>query len=305
MELPPAEAAAGASGAGSPSAVVYAGLALTVVCWGLLPVFQKQLLEVFNAVEVTFVRFFLSGLILLAGVLLHQGRAVWGVVRRNPGGVLASSIFGPLLAMVAFNFGIQTVAVGLASLIVALEPVLTYVLAVAVGKEPWNLAHMLSILLCLGGLGTVVAADSGVGGAFWVGLLAVCVTPLVWALNTVIAKGLVEKESPVVLTAVNFVVSSACLLPFLGADFLPRFGGLQTGAWTALALCVLPGTVLGYTIWYWALHFLSPSTLSLSLYAIPVIGVVGGVAFFGESLSVFKGAGVVLVLVGLYLVTSN
>ncbi len=286
----------------APVTLVYAGLAVTVLCWGLLPAFQKQLLQVFSAVEATFTRFFLSGVVLLAVVLLQKPRELRFAMRRNPRGILVSSILGPLLAMVAFNWGIQTVAIGLAAVILAMEPILTYLIAVVVGQESWDVRRMLSILLTLGGLATVVMADRGVGGAFWVGLIAVCFTPLVWAVNTVISKDLVAEESPMVVITLNFLISSACLIPFLGGDFLSRLGGMESPYWAALAFCVLPGTVLAYGIWYASLRVLSPSTLSLSLYAIPIISVIGGVAFFGERLTLFKGVGIALVLYGLYLV---
>ncbi|WP_438002858.1 DMT family transporter [Sorangium sp. So ce321] len=289
----------------NPMKMAYVGLALTIVCWGLVPVFQKQLLEVFGAVELTFVRFFVSGFVLLGVVLVRSPRELSGVVRRNPWGILLSSVLGPLLAMVSFNFGVRTVAISLAALVIALEPMLTYVIAVAMGQERWELQRVLSILLCLAGLAVTMAADGIGGGAFWVGLLAVFVTPIVWAVNTVISKGLVEKESPIVIIVLNFLISSALLLPFSQSDGMPRILQMSARHWGALAFCVLPGTVMGYTIWYWALRFLSPSTLSISLYAIPIISVVGGVVVLGESLTIVKGSGVALVLYGLYRVNTQ
>lgn len=303
-EAPPCVAQYGATPIGrttAPLSATYTGLALTAICWGLVPVFQKQLLEVFTATEATFVRFFASGIILLVGVLVVQPASLWGVVRHNPMQVVASSILGPLLAMLAFNFGIQTVAVGLAALIVALEPILTYIVAVAVRQEKWHLPRLLSILVALAGLSIVVVVDCGVGGAFWVGLVAVCATPVVWALNTVISKGLVEKESPIALTTVNFLFSSLCLVPFLGTHLVEAFGQLDGRLWLAFVFCVVPGTVLGYTIWYWSLRSMSPSTLSLWLYVIPIIAVFGGAVFFGERITFMKGLGVTLALYGLYL----
>jgi drug/metabolite transporter (DMT)-like permease len=289
----------------APLTLAYVGLALTIGCWGLLPVFQKQLLEVMDPVELTFVRFFLSGVLLLAVVLAQNPRGLIDTLRRSPRGIVVSSICGPLMAMVAFNFGLQTVAVGLASLIVALEPMLAYLLAVAVGQERWSGVRALYILVALVGVALVVVADRGVGGGFWLGLLAVCAMPLVWAINTVISKDLVARESPLVLVTANFLISSVCLLPFVGGALLPKLQAMPAPQWAALAFCVLPGSVLAYSIWYGSLRVLSPSTLSLSLYACPVIGLLGGVVAFGEQLTVLKYVGVALVLYGLYRVNAT
>jgi drug/metabolite transporter (DMT)-like permease len=282
--------------------MVFGGLALTVSCWGLLPAFQKQLLQVFSAVEVTFARFFLSGVALLAVVLVRWPRELDGAMRRHPREILVSSILGPLLAMLAFTWGIQMIAIGLAGVILALEPILTYLIAVTLSQERWDVRRMLSILLCLGGLATIVITDRGIGGAFWAGLIAVSLTPLIWAVNTVISKDLVAEEPPIVVTTLNFLISSACLLPLLGGDFLLRMGGMELQHAVALAFCVGPGTVLAFGIWYGSLRVLSPSSLALSLYAIPIISVAGGIAFFGERLTLLKGLGVTCVSYGLYLV---
>src|SRR5262249_55177673 len=143
----------------APFALLYVGLVATVFCWGLLPLFQKRLLAVFDPFEATFFRFFLSGLLLLAIVLATVPHGLKKALRCHPGRLLATSLLGPALAMVAFNFGLQAVATGVASLIMALQPILTYLLAVAIGQEKGSRARTLSLLLSLGGLVLVVAAE--------------------------------------------------------------------------------------------------------------------------------------------------
>jgi drug/metabolite transporter (DMT)-like permease len=286
----------------APATLIYVGLAVTVCCWGVLPVFSKQLLHVFNALELTFVRFFLSGLLLLVMVLATQPHALIGAVRRNPRGILASSILGPVLFMAAQNFGIQTVGIGVTAVIIALQPILTYLIAVTMGQEQGSLPRTLSILLCVGGLTMIVAAEGVVGDSFWFGLCAACLAPLIWAINTVISKDLVAKESPLVLVTANLLISSVGLLPFLSGDLLAKLGAISAADGAAMAFCVLPATVLGFAFWYGSLRLLAPSTLSVSVFAIPVISLIGGVAVFGEPLTVLKSVGAALVLYGLYLV---
>jgi drug/metabolite transporter (DMT)-like permease len=63
--------------------------------------------------------------------------------------------------------------------------------------------------------------------------------------------------------------------------------------------------VLGYSIWYGALRVLSPSSVSVWTFAVPVISLLGGVAFFGEALTALKCVGVALALYGVYLVNGK
>jgi drug/metabolite transporter (DMT)-like permease len=185
----------------------------------------------------------------------------------------------------------------------SLQPLLTYVIAVILGWEQKSLPRLLSTLLCVGGLALVVLADCGVGSFFWIGLLVVCLSPLILALNVLISKDLVTREAPLVVITVNLLIGTACLLPFMGGSVLAKVGDLATTHWVALAFCVLPGTVFAYAIWYSALRFLSPSSLSLWYFVVPIIALVAGYALFGESLTALKCVGVAIMMFGLYLVT--
>jgi drug/metabolite transporter (DMT)-like permease len=279
----------------------YIGLGVSTLSWSLVPVFQKQLLEVFNPVEITFLRFSASGFLLLGVLLASQPRELWRVVRKDPRDILLTSILGPLLATLALNFGIQTVAVAVAAIIVAIEPMLTYLIAVSLGREPWSMSRALRILVCFAGVTIIVADDARYDDVYWLGLLAVCLTPIIWAVNTVISKGLVTGSSPIAVVTVNFLISSACLVPFVGTAWFGKLVGTGMYHWSALAFCVVLGTAISYCIWYASLQFVSPSTLSVSLYAIPIFTIAGAVTMLGERLSVVKSLGIIIVLFGLYI----
>jgi drug/metabolite transporter (DMT)-like permease len=280
----------------------YFGLAVAVAVWGVQPVFLKQLLDVFSPLEVAFLRFFSSSLVLLALVLATQPEAMLGALRRNLRGILASSILGPMLSITAFGFALQTAGIGVASVTMALQPILTYLIAIAVGQEQASLPRLLSILLSLAGMIMIVAVDATAGEQFWIGLLAAAVAPLIIALNTVISKRVVAKESPLVLLAINMTISSAGLAPFQDGGLVARLGTLEATHWAALAFCVLGGTVVATTLWYGSLRTLASSTISVFSMGVPLLSLFGGIAFLGETLTLLKSGGVTLVLYGLYLV---
>jgi drug/metabolite transporter (DMT)-like permease len=71
--------------------------------------------------------------------------------------------------------------------------------------------------------------------------------------------------------------------------------------WLALIYCIL-STIFGFSIWYWSLRYLPPSTVAVSMYLIPVISVAAGRVFLNEPMPLMKAAGLAIVLLGLYLV---
>lgn len=282
-------------------ALAYGGLFATMVAWSLVPVFLKQLLAVLSPTELSFARFLFSGGVLLVWVLATDVAGLAGMVRRDPRRLLLATVFGPLLAMTCFNFGIRHIAVGTAAVFAALEPLFTYLLAVARGQEVWKPARLASILAALAGIALVVASREEAGRAYWWGLVLVTLTPLVWSANNIITKDLVVRHSPLAMVAATFVLSSLMLMPTLGGGFLGRLAGMGAALWLGMLFLVF-STVGGFSIWYWSLRHLPPSTVAVTMYVIPVISVAAGVVWLHEPLSAVKAAGIAVVLAGLYLV---
>lgn len=285
----------------NPPALAYFGLLITMIAWAMVPVFLKMLLTVLTPVELSFSRFLLSGIILLAWVVLNKRDQLVALFRSDFRLVLLCTLFGPLTAMVCFNFAILHITIGTAAVFAALEPFFTYLLAVLLGQEHWQPRRMLSILLALGGMTLVVFSRSTWGVTYWVSLLLVTVSPLIWAANSIITTELVKRHSPIVMTGASFVLSSLFLVPALSADFPAAVAGMGAGLWMALGYCVV-SNILGFSVWYWSLKFLPPSSVAVTMYLIPVLSVAAGVAFLQEPLSLIKAIGIATVLSGLYFV---
>jgi drug/metabolite transporter (DMT)-like permease len=183
----------------------------------------------------------------------------------------------------------------------AIEPLFTYLLAVLVGQEAWRANRLLSILLALVGIVLVIFARETFGVTYWVSLLLVLLTPIIWAVNNIITKDIVTRHSPIVMTAVSFVLSSLVLAPALSPNYIPTVLHMGLSLWLALIYCIL-STIFGFSIWYWSLRHLPPSTVAVSMYLIPVISVGAGRVFLNEPMPLMKAAGIAIVLLGLYLV---
>ncbi|MBW2435848.1 MAG: DMT family transporter [Deltaproteobacteria bacterium] len=284
-----------------PVAGAYLGLIITMVVWGFVPVFLKKLLAVLTPIELSFTRFLLSGLALLLWVLLRQRPALGRILKQDTKLLLLCTLFGPLAAMVCFNFGILHVTIGTAAMFVAIEPLFTYLLAVLVGQEVWKANRLLSIMLALLGIVLVIFARETFGVTYWVSLLLVMLTPIIWAVNNIITKDIVKRHSPIVMTAVSFVLSSLFLAPALYPNYIQTVLHMGLTMWLALIYCIL-STIFGFSIWYWSLRYLPPSTVAVSMYLIPVISVAAGRVFLKEPMPLMKAAGIAIVLLGLYLV---
>ena len=90
----------------NPVSIAYLGLITTMIVWGFVPVFLKKLLLVLTPTELSFSRFLLSGIALLLWVLVRQRQALLRILQQDLKLLLLCTFFGPLAAMVCFNFGI-------------------------------------------------------------------------------------------------------------------------------------------------------------------------------------------------------
>jgi drug/metabolite transporter (DMT)-like permease len=285
----------------NPEALAYTGLLVTMVVWSLVPVFLKKLLAVLSPTELSFTRFLLTGLCLLVWVLVRSPMALIYMFQEDLKRVLLCTVFGPLAAMVCFNFAIVHLTVGTAAVFAAVEPLFTYFLAVLIGQEKWHPHRLVSVIVALTGI-TLVSLSRGEWGIhYWVSLLLVTASPVIWAANNILTKSLVQRHPPVVMTAATFVLSSLFLVPTLGQGYFGRVAQMGTALWLCMLYCVL-SAVLGFSIWYWSLRYLPPTSVAVSMYVIPVLSVSAGIIFLEEPMTWMKSAGIGLVLFGIYLV---
>jgi O-acetylserine/cysteine efflux transporter len=284
-----------------PVMLAYLGLSVTMVAWGMVPVFLKKLLAVLSPTELSFTRFLLSGVTLLVWVVLQSPHELVRIFRQDLKLLVLCTIFGPLTAMVCFNFAIVHVMIGTAAVFAAIEPLCTYIMAVIIGQEKWQAGRMMSILVALIGMTLVILSRDKFEPAYWVSLLLVTMTPMIWAANNIITKDLVQRHSPIVMVSASFVLSSMILIPTLSPHYVQAVIHMGAALWLAMVYCIV-STIFGFSIWYWSLRHLPPTTVAVSMYIIPVLSVSAGMIFLQEPMSWLKASGIATVLLGLYLV---
>ena len=74
-------------------------------------------------------------------------------------------------------------------------------------------------------------------------------------------------------------------------------------AWLALAYLIIAGSIMGFTAYVWLLHHESPTRVGTYAYVNPVVAVLVGFFFGGETLGLRTVMGTALVLVSVVVVT--
>jgi drug/metabolite transporter (DMT)-like permease len=106
------------------------------------------------------------------------------------------------------------------------------------------------------------------------------------------------------LTVYAMLLGSIGLIPFvfISPTLIDEISTMSTTAWIAVLFLGMFSTVIGYVIWYVALEMKTASSVSVYLYAIPVLSTIISYFFLGDEITYFFVLGGIFVILGLILV---
>jgi drug/metabolite transporter (DMT)-like permease len=252
---------------------------------------------------------------LSAGMILFIIAKLSGAKNPNKKELLGSAVVGALL-LLGGNGGIawaeQYIATGVASLIVALVPLMIVLQnwLLFKGKRP-NKYIFFGILLGFLGIVVLILKTSNIvqeGSYNLIGMGVAIFATISWAFGSVYSKHAVLPQSPLMSTATQ-MLSGGVL--FVIASFL-------TGQWrsllvttisfksiAAMGYLILFGSIFAYTAYVWLLKNAEPSWVSTYTYVNPVVAVLLGWMFAGEKFSMWYLLAAVIILIAVIIITKN
>ena len=210
--------------------------------------------------------------------------------------------FAVLIALL--NWGLQHVGAGPAAMIFSLFPLLTLLLAAALGREQVSPALLLGVLLSIAGVGlSLLPKLQGAHAGHWWGELAVFASACVGAACSVLYRPYLQRYPTVPVSAFAMLASVLFLAAAaLGEHWPARVATLGWGTWGIVGFIGVSSAV-GYFWWLHALKHESPTRVTVFLALNPVTAAVLGALLLGETLAPSNLAGLALVAAGLWLAT--
>ena len=249
---------------------------------------------------------FAGARMLICGAVLTLAALVWG----GPANVRDGWPVYLLLAIfnVALFYGLQTLAVlfmpsGTAAVVVYLQPVLVGFLSYPVLGEALSAAKVVGLLLGFSGV-VVVSAGSLSGASLGtpLGVALGVASAVFWAIGTVYFKGYAGRLPLLWAVGGPFVLGGVCITG-LGLALEAPSGITWTGTFVASLLYVsLVGTALAWVLWLGLIRAGEASRVSAYVFFVPLVAVVLGALFLGETVGPSLLVGAALVVSGIYLV---
>jgi len=200
------------------------------------------------------------------------------------------------LLIVLLNIGLQRVDAATAALLFSSFPLLTLLVAAALGHEPLTWRKTLGVALTLAGVAlalgpdALAAASTPPGDATaisneWLGKAAVLASALCGAVCSVLYRPYLRRY-PALPVGVWAMAAAVTFLAVWAAFEQPlaRIGSVSTTGWAAIAFIGVSSGI-GYFLWLWALRHAAASRVTLFLSLSPVTAALLGAWWLHEAVA--------------------
>ncbi|MBQ9441582.1 MAG: EamA family transporter [Selenomonadaceae bacterium] len=271
--------------------------ALSLICliWGFNFVAMKVAADFFTPELFVTYRFGLGAAVLLAFTYFTKQplppKKFWGWIVLTGAFQIA---IGAAILQTCFKY----LDAGLVSVLNYTMPIWVTILAKFFLNESLTRKKIFGIILSVFGVGILMNVD--ISGDFSAMLMALSAA-IFWAIGNVIMKAKLSKLNPISLTTWQ-MTTAAIMLAIYTAIFTDA---QATWTFTAVATLLYNAVIassLAFFLWAYVLENMEAGKASISVLGVPVVGVISGVIFLGEPLTLTMVFGISMVLAGIFLV---
>ncbi len=282
--------------------VIFCFFAIYVI-WGSTYLAIRYAVETIPPLYAAGMRHLTSGTILLLICAAKKLRPTAQQVRTS----VVIGIFFFLLGHGPLHWAETRVPSGLASLLVATEPIFVFFLAAwAARRWRFNWKVIAGVCLGLAGVGLLVGRAALLSGtSMLIGALAILFGALAWSIGIVYARKSSLSGHPLLLTALSSFAGGVLLLT--AATVAGEWRGFSlsavtTRSWEALAYLIVFGSLVAFSSYNWLLERYSPTLVATHTYVNPIVAVLLGWLLAGEKVTWNVGIATAMVIGAVVLV---
>jgi drug/metabolite transporter (DMT)-like permease len=283
---------------GAMSARNWGMLLLLSLLWGSSFFFYKVLVAVLPPVTVVLGRVGIAAVamnlwLLAQGQGMPRSLVLWARF-------LLLGVLNTVIPFVLIAWGETRISSGLASILNATTPIFMVVVAhLGTDDEKISAAKIAGIALGVLGVVVLVGRDAFAGGSEVWGELAMIGASCMYGFGGVYSRRFTDLPA---LAAATGQITGAAILLLPMSLLLDRPWTLaipHPGVWAALLAIALVNTALAYAVYYKMLASAGVTYISLVTLLIPIIALLLGASFLGESVTAQAVAGMAIIALGL------
>lgn len=271
------------------------------VIWGLAFVAIRTADFQLSPVNLTLLRWLIASAGFLA-LAPFFGKPKNPIQRHHIPRILVVSLASVTGYHLSLNYAETIVSAGLAGLLISLGPIFVVVLSALFLKE--KIGKRLTLALAAAMTGAVVLSfNAGLNFQEITGPLAVVFSAFMYSVFAVGSKPLVKEYGALPTAIWIALIGTAFTLPLITMNFITQVQQLSTITWVSVIYLALLSTVLANVILYLLIGNRSVSRLSIQLYIVPLVSLIGGVVLLGETVTILTLSGAILMFTGVALAT--
>jgi drug/metabolite transporter (DMT)-like permease len=269
--------------------------------WGSSFILIKRGLDFYEPGQVGALRVVFSFLVLLPWAIPSLSK----IPKNKLGYVVITGFLGNLIPAFLFATAETSLASSIAGVLNGLTPIFAFVIGIVCFRTAWKKEQLLGLII--GFIGTIglslVQAEGALGSINQYAILVVIAT-ICYGINVNLLKIKLGDVEPLPLTAVAMLSIGPVALLYLSTTNFWTVVGSTPASWYALgylAILGIVGTAIALVLFNILIQMTSTVFATAVTYVIPVVAVMWGV-LDGEQLYTMHYIGMVLILIGVYMV---
>ena len=278
-----------------------AGLLATALLWSANFVVVKATIGVLGPLSFTGLRYGVASITLLLLLKWRLGTFRW------PAGhglqLLGMGLLGFGAYQVLWTIGLTQITAGNSALLVAISPVLTALLAGAVGMDRLTAPKLAGALISFTGVALVIGASHELSlGTSLVGDLFTLTAAALWAVYTVLGARILRVVDPLQATTWTVVGGSLLLVP-LGAWELATQppDSFPVAAVVAILYSGALAAGVANVLVFRAIRVVGPTRVAATQFLVPACAVALGAVFLAEPVGIAQLVGGAVIVLGVWL----
>ncbi len=277
----------------------YIAVLLSVTIWSMAFVSSKILLEVLSPISIVFLRYFMASVFFVIVMVIR--RKSFKISIKDIPLFMGSAGIGIVVYFLAELEGLKRLQASTATLILALIPLALIIVNRFTKTEKLSNTKKFASVGSIIGVAMVVGGDPTAGN--FMGYLFMGIAVLSWVVYSFTTTTLTHRYDETKVTAYGAYITTLCFLPFfLSGDV--DFTLVKTEHWMHLFFLGIVSSAIGFGLYNFALKEIGGTASSLAINFIPIITLVFGYIFLGETMNWVQliGGFLIVVLMGFTIV---
>jgi len=218
-------------------------------------------------------------------------------------------LIGHALYQIFFISGLSLTTAGNSSLLIATSPIWTAIISAGLKKDDVTKKAWIGIIMAFAGVFLVTVGGGNklsLVGSKTTGDLLTVAAALSLSLYTVLSRDLLDRYSPLRLTAITMLFGMAGLWIFAGPRVVAQdWFSISLVSWGVIVYSAVFSVVLGYIVWFTAVRTVGPTRVAVFNNMTPIVAFTVAFMLLGEPVAWLQVVGGLTVISGILLTVRN